>query len=74
MFPHRASAAMLAACLLAASCVQVAAGEPSSGTVVSVYDGDTISSRAWSHTCSARSRNIIPNRVITLYGLPLHHQ
>jgi len=42
MFPRRASAAMLAAFLLAASCVPVAAGEPTSGTVVKVYDGDTI--------------------------------
>ena len=42
MFPRRASAAMLAACLLAASCVPVAAGEPTSGTVVKVHDGDTI--------------------------------
>lgn len=42
MLPRRASAAVLAACLLAASCVQVAAGEPTSGTVVKVYDGDTI--------------------------------
>ena len=42
MLPRRASAAVLAACLLAASCVPVAAGEPTSGTVVKVYDGDTI--------------------------------
>lgn len=42
MFPRRASAAMLAACLLAASCVPVAAGEPTSGTVVKIYDGDTV--------------------------------
>ena len=42
MFPRRASAAMLATCLLAASCLPVAAGEPTSGTVVKVYDGDTI--------------------------------
>jgi len=42
MFPRRASAAMLAACLLAASCVPAAAGEPTLGTVVKVYDGDTI--------------------------------
>jgi len=42
MFPRRASAAMLAACFLAASCVPVAAGEPVSGIVAKVYDGDTI--------------------------------
>jgi endonuclease YncB( thermonuclease family) len=33
---------MLAACLLASSCVPVAAGEPTSGIVVKIYDGDTI--------------------------------
>ena len=42
MFPRRASAAMLAACLLAMLCVPVAAGEPTSGIVVKAYDGDTI--------------------------------
>ena len=46
MFPRRASAAIVAACLLASSCVSVAGGEPTSGTVVSVYDGDTITVEA----------------------------
>ena len=42
MFPRRASAATLAACLLTASCLPVSAGEPTSGTVVKACHGDTI--------------------------------